>query len=218
MELLGRRAGVDELLAEVVKDRAYYEASGGGVTLSGGEPLMQPRFAGALMAAMREAGLRTALDTSGFCPAGSLLDMLSSVDVLLFDVKEIDRCKHEKWTGQPNERVLDNLRRVGQYLAEQRPAMRVWLRTPLIPGATATRENLTGIGAFIQRNLDGMVERWELCAFNNLCRDKYARLGREWDYADRPLLTNEELETLASYARESGVDASIVAATGATRS
>jgi pyruvate formate lyase activating enzyme len=217
MELLGRTVGVDEMVAEVVKDRVYYEASGGGVTVSGGEPLMQPSFVAALLARLREAGVQTALDTCGFCAGDRLIGVLESVDVLLFDVKEIDRRKHRAWTGQPNERALGNLRRVAQYMTEQRPGMRLWLRTPLIPGATATCENLSGISDFIQRNLDGLVERWELCAFNNLCRDKYARLGRVWEYASRPLLTADELETLASHARVSGVDPGIVLATGATR-
>jgi pyruvate formate lyase activating enzyme len=217
MELLGRTVAVDSLVAEVVKDRAYYETSGGGVTISGGEPLMQSSFVAALLAQLREAGVQTALDTCGFCPAERLLGVFSSLDVLLFDLKEIDPRKHEAWTGQPNERVMGNLCQIGQHMAKGRPGLRLWLRTPLIPGATATRDNLTGLGAFIHQNLDGMVERWELLAFNNLCRDKYARLGRPWEYADQPLLTEEELETLANYARESGVDPDIVLPTGATR-
>jgi pyruvate formate lyase activating enzyme len=217
MELLGRTVSVDGLVAELVRDRAYYEPSGGGVTISGGEPLMQPSFVAALASQLRAAGVQTALDTCGFCSVTRLLRLLDSIDVLLFDLKEIDRKKHQMWTGQSNERVLGNLREVGRYVAEGRSEMRVWIRTPLIPGATATRENLTGIGAFIDRNLDGMVERWELCAFNNLCRDKYARLGRAWEYADTPLLADDELQRLASYASESGVDPNIVFATGATR-
>ena len=93
----------------------------------------------------------------------------------------------------------------------------MWVRTPLVPGATATRKNLEGIGRLVARIGDGAVPRWELCAFNNLCRDKYRRLGRAWDYDQTPLMSSEQLEELAEYARRSGVDPDIVSVTGAAR-
>lgn len=82
-------------------------------------------------------------------------------------------------------------------------SLALWIRTPLIPGATAHSENLQGIGAFLVQHLNGKVERWELCAFNNLCRDKYRRLGMEWKYQHTPLLTAEELAALTEAARSS---------------
>ncbi|MBN1262629.1 MAG: hypothetical protein JXB35_18250, partial [Anaerolineae bacterium] len=91
------------------------------------------------------------------------------------------------------------------------------IRTPLIPGATARCENLTGIGRFLAEQLNGSVERWELCAFNNLCRDKYHRLGLAWPFGETPLMTAGALDAMAVCARRSGVDPALIVATGATR-
>lgn len=217
MELLGTTVGVEALLAEVCKDRTYFETSGGGVTASGGEPMMQPEFVTAFMRRLKEAGISTALDTCGLASHKSLKKVLPYVDIVLFDLKEIDPHKHRAFTGQCNEVILDNLLFVRDYVKHTAPETRLWLRTPLIPDATATPENVTGLGAFIAQNLDGLVERWELCAFNNLCRDKYRRLGLAWPYGETPLLTAETLQTLEEHAQESGVAPDIVIATGPTR-
>jgi pyruvate formate lyase activating enzyme len=218
MELLGTPIGVEALVAEVCKDRTYFETSGGGVTASGGEPLMQPEFVAAFMRRLKEAGISAALDTCGLASRKSLEKVLPYVDVVLFDLKEIDPGKHRAFTGQGNAVILDNLLFVRDYVRDAAPGTRLWLRTPLIPDATATPENVSGLGAFIAQNLDGLVERWELCAFNNLCRDKYRRLGLAWPYDETPLLAAETLQALEERARGSGVAPDIVIATGATRS
>ncbi|MGD8397573.1 MAG: glycyl-radical enzyme activating protein [Anaerolineae bacterium] len=217
LELLGTHVTVDELVAKVRRDRAYYETSGGGVTVSGGEPLLQPSFVAAFLAQLRAEGIATALDTCGLASRASLEQVLPHVDLVLFDLKEIDTDRHRAFTGQGNEPILAALRHVADHVARHAPGIRLWLRTPLIPGATATQENLGGLGAFIAANLDGLVERWELCAFNNLCRDKYRRLGMDWPYRDTPLLTMGELHRLEAWAGASGVEPEIVVATGATR-
>lgn len=216
LELLGTRIGLEELVAEILKDRAFFEASGGGVTVSGGEPTLQAAFVAALFQRLRAAGVRTALDTCGLCPSAALADILPHTDVILFDLKEIDPARHRAFTGADNRRILDNLRFVRDCVAAQAPAALLWVRTPLIPGATATPENIAGIGRFIAGELAGTVARWELCAFNNLCRDKYRRLGMAWEYAAAPLLASAELQELAGCARRSGVAPEIVVATGAT--
>jgi pyruvate formate lyase activating enzyme len=217
MELLGTMVTVDELCHEVCKDRAYYETSGGGVTASGGEPAMQPEFVAAFFARLKEAGISTALDTCGLTSQRSLAQILPHVDLVLFDLKEIDAEKHRAFTGQRNEEILEALLLVAEHLAQREDGAHLWIRTPLIPGATASRENLLGLGRFLAEHLDGLVERWELCAFNNLCRDKYRRLGMDWRYGQTPLLTAETVGRLATWARESGVDPRIVMATGATK-
>jgi pyruvate formate lyase activating enzyme len=218
MELLGSTVSVEELVKEVSKDRTFFSTSGGGVTVSGGEPAMQPGFVAAFMARLQEVGIPTALDTCGLASRQALAGILPHADLVMFDLKEIDSERHRAWTGQGNESILDAVRFVGETLDKQAQGTRFWIRTPLIPGATATRDNMAGLGAFIARNLDGLVERWELCAFNNLCRDKYRRLGLEWRFGDTPLLTQEELHAFEECARASGVDPDIVIATGATRS
>jgi pyruvate formate lyase activating enzyme len=216
LELLGKTVGVEELVAEVVKDRSYYEASGGGVTVSGGEPAIQSDFVAAFLQQVKAAGISTALDTCGLVPRVGLEKLLPFVDLVLYDLKEIDPVKHRKFTAQANERILETLLFLGDHMRTT-PGLKLWVRTPLIPGATATRENLTGIGAFLSKNLDGQLDRWELCAFNNLCRDKYRRLGLAWDYRDTLLLTVVELNELAESARASGIRPDLVFATGVTR-
>ncbi len=217
LELLGRRVRVDALAEELAKDRAYFESSGGGVTLSGGEPLAQSGFAIALLQRLKEKGIATALDTCGFAATEGMGQALRSTDTLLFDLKIMDRVSHMAFTGQPNELILKNVLLARTLREAGETGARLWIRTPLIPGATATRENIVAIGAFIAEHLDGVLERWELCAFNNLCREQYRRLGMEWAYAETPLYDTSQLDEISGWARASGVDPSRVAVTGAAR-
>jgi pyruvate formate lyase activating enzyme len=211
---LGAEWEVEALAAEVAKDRVFFEESGGGVTASGGEPALWPDFLKAFFKRCREQGLHTALDTCGACPEKLLLELAEGADLVLLDLKDADPDRHRRFTGQSNARVLENARALAGALG---PAQTLWIRTPLIPGATATRENLSAIGRFIASDLGGAVERWELLAFNNLCREQYRRLGRSWEFKDTPLLTRAELDRLADAARASGFPPDRIAATGPTR-
>ena len=112
MEKLGEEWTVDALVKELVKDRAYFEQSGGGVTLSGGEPSLQPAFTLALMRALKNAGIPVALDTCGLCSWETLETLAAEADLVLYDLKLIDAGEHEKWTGVGNERILENLKRL----------------------------------------------------------------------------------------------------------
>jgi len=217
MELLGKTVSVHELFEELIKDLVFFEKSGGGVTLSGGEPLMQPDFSAALLQHLKEKGINTAIDTCGVCSTSSLNKVLPYTDIVLFDLKEIDAEKHRTFTGQHNQRIFDNLLYIRDYILNVAPEKVLWIRTPLIPAATVTPENITGLGGFIAKNLAGMVQRWELCAFNNLCRDKYRRLGVTWQYAGTPLMTKDTVHELEQCARQSGVNPEIVLATGPTK-
>jgi pyruvate formate lyase activating enzyme len=216
LELLGRRVSVEELVAELERDRAYYDSSSGGVTLSGGEPLAQPAFAAAVTSALKQHGIATAIDTCGFASAGNLDQVMQDADLVLFDLKAIDDAAHRSFTGQSNEVILRNLRGIPA-ARTPRGLPRLWIRTPLVPGATATADNIHAIGSFLADHLDGVPERWELCAFNNLCRDQYTRLGLAWACAGTPLMSSDELEAMADAARSSGVDPGIVTVTGAAR-
>lgn len=213
-EMLGTDWTVDDLVREVIKDRAFFASSGGGVTVSGGEPTMQAPFILAFMEALASAGVPVALDTCGACSFDVLERLIEPASLVLFDVKLIDPDVHRRFTGQDNARILDNLRRVADRVRSGRWSGSLWVRTPLIPGATADTDNLSGVGRFLA-GLDGAVARWELCAFNNLCREQYRRLGRGWAYADVPLMTRGELDGLARVARGSGVDPAVIAVTGA---
>jgi pyruvate formate lyase activating enzyme len=217
LEAMGELVTVDELLAELLKDRAYYEASGGGVTLSGGEPTLQPLFAEAILRGLKEAGISTALDTCGLCPASTLDRLLPYTDLVLFDLKLFDADLHRRFTGAPNRQILENLLHIRDIIQRQEQPVSLWARTPLIPGTTSSEENLAAIGHYLAETLDGALSRWELCAFNNLCRDQYARLGLEWNYARTPLMTRTELTHCEEIAKASGPRPELVLATGVTR-
>jgi pyruvate formate lyase activating enzyme len=223
LEALGKTVTADGVLRELLKDRAYYAASGGGVTLSGGEPTLQPDFAEALLRGLQAHGIATALDTCGLCSSQVLDRLLPFTDLVLYDLKLFEPGPHQAFTGQPNEPILENLLYLHELIQSQsrsncrsdsRP-LALWIRTPLIPGATGTDSNLRALGGFLAQRLNGTVKRWELCAFNNLCRDKYLRLGLAWAYAQQPLMTAAELAQCEHVARASGVSPEIVSATGA---
>ena len=216
-EMLGRIVYVEQVLAELLKDRAYYEKSGGGVTLSGGEPTFQPDFAEALLRGLKAQGISTALDTCGLCPAHTLDRLLPYTDLVLFDLKLLDPAAHRAFTGASNGQILENLDRLRDQIHRQERPIGLWIRTPLIPGATDTDENLSAIGRYLADRMDGSLDRWELCAFNNLCRDQYTRLGLEWAYAGAPLLGRDQLAHCEHIARASGIRPKLVLATGATR-
>jgi len=217
MELMGTRWSLEDLLAEVAKDAAYFEKSGGGITVSGGEPAMQADFAAAFLAGCRERGLHTALDTCGLCAPKALDKMLPHADMVLFDLKFLDSAAHEKWTGSPNGKILENCRRIARDVLSGAGPKMMWIRTPIIPDATATEENIRAIGGFIASGLGRAVTRWDLCAFNNLCRDKYTRLGLAWRFSGHELLDKAQMELLAGVAAGSGVPPGIVCWSGSTR-
>jgi len=217
LEALGRTVTVDELLAELSKDRVYYEKSGGGVTLSGGEPTFQPDFAEALLRELKQQGIATALDTCGLCSRDTLDRLLPYTDLVLFDLKLFAPTVHQQFTGVSNAQILENLEHIREFIRGQPHPIQLWIRTPLIPGATASDDNLAAIGGYLAAQLDGTVSRWELCAFNNLCGDQYTRLGLEWAYAKTPLMTGLELAHCEQIARSCGFHPELVRATGATR-
>ena len=217
IEALGKTVTVDGLIPELLKDRAYYDKSGGGVTLSGGEPTLQADFTEALLRGLKEEGIPTALDTCGLCSTGTLERLLPYTDLILYDLKLFDSEQHRSYTGQTNSRILSNLLFVRDFIKKQNRPMDLWIRTPLIPGATSSDENISALGKFIATNLEGNISRWELCAFNNLCRDQYTRLDLEWEFAQTPLMTAEEVAGCLHAAERCGLDPAIIRATGATR-
>jgi len=216
MELLGKNWTVQDLASELVKDRAYFEQSGGGVTLSGGEAALQQEFCLALLKELRSRGIQTALDTCGQVSRTVLAGLLPYVDILLYDLKEIDPKKHKAFTGSGNEKILTNAVFAAHFKKTHPYPRALWIRTPVIPTATDTVYNIQGIGDFIETNLEGAVDRWELCAFNNLCRDKYRRLGMDWSFADCSLPERSRMEELTRVA-QSRVSPSIACWSGSTR-
>ncbi|MDO9514544.1 MAG: glycyl-radical enzyme activating protein [Syntrophales bacterium] len=215
MKMAGKIWGLKGLIAEVLKDRAYFEKSGG-ITLSGGEPTMQAPAAAVILQGLREEGIHTALDTSGQCTPDILDALLPSVDLVLYDIKEINPDRHRRFTDVSNKKILENLAHLCRYRKTHEIPTDLWVRTPIIPGATASVENIRGIGRFLASLPNGAVSRWELCSFNNLCGDKYRRLGMGWPFKDTPLLARGYMEALADTAAGSGVNPEIVRWSGPT--
>lgn len=161
---------VDDVMKEVSKDQSFYEHSGGGLTLSGGEPLSQIDFCLELAGRAKQAGWHVALDTSGHVPWPDLQKAISNVDLFLFDLKFIDDDLHEKYTGASNTLILENFR---QLSATQRDII---VRTPMVPGITDGQDNLSAIASFVNNCRRGI--RIEHIPFNALAAQKYSMLGR----------------------------------------
>ena len=193
LEMKGEDRTVEELYRTLMKDRAYWGADGG-VTLSGGEVTLQWKEALELLTKLKAAGVNTAVDTCGFTQWQTLEALLPVTDIFLYDLKLFNDAEHVRFTGQSNAPVLSNFERLAEAAAAA--GKRIWVRTPVIPGATDTDENIRGLAGIIRDR----VEKWELCAFNNLCRDKYERLGLTWDFKDAKLMRKERMEELTALA------------------
>ena len=198
LEVIGRERGVREVAAEALRDRVFYEKSGGGVTLSGGEPALQGEFSRELMRLLRAQGVHVALDTCGGVAWSRLEPLVELADLVLYDLKLMDAEAHLELTGVPLEQVLENARRVA---AGGKP---MWVRTPVIPGRTDAEENVRAIARFIRAELPG-VERYDLLAFNNTCADKYRRLDMLFALAGEGLVPEGKMEELVRAAAEEGL-------------
>jgi pyruvate formate lyase activating enzyme len=200
LEVLGKRRTVEDVTAIALRDRVFYETSGGGVTLSGGEPSMQTEYCRNLMSVVRQEGVHVALDTCGGVSWRRLQPLVELADLVLFDLKVLDEGRHRTYTGVPLKLVLENAQRVS------RTGKPIWIRTPIIPGFTDDEANVRRIAAFIRDKLL-TVERYDLLAFNNTCSPKYRRLDRPFALADEALMSEREMDRLAEAARDEGVDA-----------
>ena len=161
------------VLNEVLWDKIYYGRTSGGVTFSGGEPMLQRDFLLTLSRMCRDQDISTALDTAGNVPASWYSpELLENIDLILYDIKAVDPALHQRCTGCSNEQVLDNLRKLS---ADRK---RLWIRIPFIPGLTCTAEEVKRIAKLL-RSLQS-VERVWLLPYHSLGESKYQALGIEW--------------------------------------
>jgi pyruvate formate lyase activating enzyme len=179
----GHEATVDEVMEQVKREIPFYDESNGGVTFSGGEPLMQPKFLLSLLKACREQEIHTVVDTSGFANWNVFEQIRENVDLFLYDLKHMNSVRHREVTGVPNEVILDNLRR----LAEQRH--KILVRIPLIPGINDNEENIHQSGEFLASlpKLEGV----ELMGYHNIAQAKYVALSRKYQLTDTKPPTEE---------------------------
>ena len=195
LEVIGRRWTPEELVEELLKDQVFYETSGGGVTFSGGEPMMQLDFLCEVLPRCREVGLHVALDTCGAVSWESFEQVLPWVNLVLYDLKIMDAERHRAATGISNHGILENARGLAAH------GVPMWIRTPVIPGHTGDHENILAIARFIHEALP-TVERWDLLAYTNLGGPKYRRLDRKYLLEKVPLLSREEMESVWKTAAE----------------
>ncbi len=167
-ESIGRWMTVEEVMDEVKRDAVYYEESSGGVTLSGGEPLMQGEFSESLLKALKEEGFHTCIDTSGHTEPAMLKKSMPYTDLYLYDIKLIDDVGHLNYTGVSNELAFSNLKLL------VRNGKHIIARFPVIPGITDGPGNLEGIMALLHHH---GLERIDLLPYHAIARSKYQRLG-----------------------------------------
>ena len=200
-EMAGREMTVSAVLAEIERDRPFYEESGGGVTFSGGEPLLQWRFLGELLRACREIDLHTTLDTSGFAAWEVFENILPYTSLVLYDLKHTNPERHRQVTGVPLAPILRNLERLSAR------GVPIWLRVPLVPGINDDEENLRRVGALAAR-LPG-IRQVGLLAYHPTAAGKYERLGRPYRLAETPAPSDEQMAAAASLLRSYGLEVTV---------
>lgn len=171
LKRVGKEMTVEEVMAEALKDRSFYEHSGGGITLSGGEPLAEPAFSLELLQAAKKAGLHTAMETCGLASPETLRSVAAYTDLFLFDYKETDPERHRVFTGADIRPILENLALLDGLKKE------IILRCPIIPGCNDREDHLLGIAAVAERF--ACVSHIELEPYHALGEGKYSALGAE---------------------------------------
>jgi pyruvate formate lyase activating enzyme len=197
--VFGKRLSVNEVIDAVEGDGLFYGRSGGGMTISGGEPLAQPEFTSALLREARRRRINTSLETCGYAGWDDLREACGHLDSILYDIKSLDPGKHQAHTGVSNERILDNFLKMAQAF----PGLAKHVRTPLIPGFNDTPAEILAIVDFISKI---PAISYELLAYHRLGQPKYGYLGREYGLAERgqPVDMFKTLALLAQNRLEKG--------------
>lgn len=196
-EMVGRPYSAGEVMEVIGRDLLFFEESGGGVTFSGGEPLHQPAFLLELLALCREAGIHTAMDTSGHAPGKTFKEVAANTDLLLFDIKSTDNQKHETFTGVGNKLIINNF----HSLNGKGPA--VIIRIPVIPGFNSTVEDMQAI-IKVLKSSQARIEAINLLPYHRLGRQKYEALGMQQPPVFKPETTPEQMQMLMSVFEEAG--------------
>jgi pyruvate formate lyase activating enzyme len=200
-EIVGREMTVPQAMAELERDVAFYDESGGGVTFSGGEPLMQPEFLLALLHACKRVDLHTALDTCGLASWQTLDTIREYVDLFLYDLKLLDDARHRQFTGMSNETILANLRALSE------KAHTIVLRIPIIPGINDNELTLSQIAEFAATlpHLAGV----NLLPYHPTASEKYDRLGRVYELQGVHPPSARDIDQLADRMRQYGIPVKI---------
>ena len=190
LEMFGKKMTVNEVLDEVEKDASFYRSTGGGMTISGGEVMLQPDFAAALLKGAHDRGFNTAIETACNAPWSFLEKVLPHVDTMLHDNKLMNSERHQKWTGVGNERILANFKRA----YETFPDIDFITRTPLIPGVNADEEHVRAVLEFIRPHKN--VIDYELLPYHRFGLGKYEYLGKVYELDDYKTPSDEVVKHL----------------------
>ncbi|MFX1451911.1 MAG: glycyl-radical enzyme activating protein [Promethearchaeota archaeon] len=201
LEVAGKKMTLEEVVKEVEKDRPFYEKSNGGITVSGGEPLMQPKFLKALLKECKSRGINTAIETCGYANWSTFEEILEYLDLILMDLKHINTDSHKELTGKSNEIILENIKKISEL---KKPII---IRYPLIPGYNDSIETVNKIGKFVQ-NLEG-VNEINIIPFHRLGESKYEKLDREWTMHEVEPPTTERLEEIKKILESYGLKVKI---------
>jgi pyruvate formate lyase activating enzyme len=202
LKVYGKEMSIDEVYQDVVRDKPFYQNSGGGVTASGGEPLANADFVAELFKRCRDAGIHTCIETCGYATAGSWDKVLPYTDLVLYDLKLMDDPLHRKMTGQSNEKIMQNLRHIVDR------GVPIIIRIPVIPGINDTKENLIGTARFVA-DRDGL-KSVNLLQYHRFGESKYAMLDRKYELEKLEPQEFSQLEELKSIFKSFNLDCEVV--------
>jgi pyruvate formate lyase activating enzyme len=204
---------VERVIEEIMRDEAFYRNSGGGVTLSGGEPSLNLAFAFEILHQCKNHNIHTAIETCGECPWESLDALLPVTDLIMMDIKQLVKDKHREATGRTNERIIANARRLA---LSNKPLV---FRTPVVPTVNDTADDIGQIAAFLQSLRELRKEQangrgsagisYELLAFHRLASDKYSGLGLEYRASTLQPPTRQQMHALAEVPRKYGFEVTV---------
>ena len=205
LSIMGEDRKICDLVSFMDQDADFYRMSGGGVTLGGGEVLAQPEAARALLAACKDRGYHTAIETCGYTKTETILDIARYVDLFLFDIKQMDPVKHKQWTGVNNEQILANIR------ALLENGFNVRVRMPLLHGVNDDKAEIDAMIEFFtpyryQKNFDGV----DLLPYHKLGVGTYAQLGRDYEIEGDPSLSEDDLNRIEGWISEADFKVNLV--------
>jgi glycyl-radical enzyme activating protein family len=195
--MAGQEVTAEDVLKQVLLDRTYYRESSGGITISGGEALVQKDFTFEILRLCRQENIQTAIETNLVSSWESIQPLLPVLDLIMFDIKHIDDNEHRQWTGAGNSFVFDNIQKLSQ------AGIPLIIRTPVIPGVNDSEEIVGKIGAAVSKLPN--LQYYELLGFNPLGDAKYQALGRKNPFQEARLIEDEKMERLANTVRQLGI-------------
>jgi len=201
LELVGKEISVGDLVVELMKDAVFYQTSDGGVTFSGGEPLCQAGFVRQVAEELKKQGVHTALDTAGDVPWSDFEEVLDVIDLVLYDLKTMDRDLHKQLTGHDNDLIFENARKLAK------KNIPIHIRLVLVPGLNDKLDDLTAAMEFIT-GLDN-VEQIDLLPYHRYGVGKYAQLGMDYQLGDTEEYSDEQIEVFRSHIAAFGIPVTI---------